>query len=262
MQKFFKIGEISKLYGIGVDSLRYYEEMGLIHPVRSESGYRLYSDRDIWRLNVIRDLRELGFGTDSIRHYLDFQNTDTALAMLAQEQQAIAKKMRMLEDLQKNVQGRMENIRIARALPLNTVTMKTFPPRKCFLTQQGYREEYEMDLLIREVQSRWDMPLNIIGNNQIGTLITLENQDPDSMAYRSVFVMDEKGNSTLPGGRYLSVCYQGAYEKSRDWIEKLLEYAREHGLSTGKTLLEILWIDIHTSLDEQEHITELQLSVE
>ena len=28
MKKFFKIGEISKLYGIGVDSIRYYEEIG------------------------------------------------------------------------------------------------------------------------------------------------------------------------------------------------------------------------------------------
>ncbi len=39
MKKFFKIGEISKLYGIGVDSIRYYEEIGIIKPERSESGY-------------------------------------------------------------------------------------------------------------------------------------------------------------------------------------------------------------------------------
>ena len=61
MKKFFKIGEISKLYGIGVDSIRYYEEIGIIKPERSESGYRHYSIHDIWRLNVIRDLRSIGF---------------------------------------------------------------------------------------------------------------------------------------------------------------------------------------------------------
>ena len=38
MKKFFKIGEISKLYGIGVDSIRYYEEIGIIKPERSESA--------------------------------------------------------------------------------------------------------------------------------------------------------------------------------------------------------------------------------
>ena len=48
MKNFFKIGEISKLYGIGVDSIRYYEEIGIIKPQRSESGYRYYSIHDIW----------------------------------------------------------------------------------------------------------------------------------------------------------------------------------------------------------------------
>ena len=54
MKKHFKIGEISKLYNIGVDSIRYYEEIGLIKPERSNSGYRYYSIHDIWRLNVSR----------------------------------------------------------------------------------------------------------------------------------------------------------------------------------------------------------------
>ena len=54
MKKYFKIGEISRIYDIGVDSIRYYEEIGIIKPERSESGYRLYSIHDIWRLNVIR----------------------------------------------------------------------------------------------------------------------------------------------------------------------------------------------------------------
>ena len=71
MKNFFKIGEISKLYGIGVDSIRYYEEIGIIKPQRSESGYRYYSIHDIWRLNVIRDLRSIGFTMEQIREYLD-----------------------------------------------------------------------------------------------------------------------------------------------------------------------------------------------
>ena len=43
MKKYFRIGEISRLYDIGVDSIRYYEEIGIIKPERSESGYRRYS---------------------------------------------------------------------------------------------------------------------------------------------------------------------------------------------------------------------------
>ena len=77
MKQYFKIGEISKLYQIGVDSLRYYEELGLLTPKRGKNGYRLYRLDDIWRLNVIRDLRGLGFSMERIREYLTNRSIDT-----------------------------------------------------------------------------------------------------------------------------------------------------------------------------------------
>ena len=61
MKDYYKIHEISKLYGIGVDSLRYYERLGGIRPGRDVNGYRLYSLKDMYKLNIIRDLRSLGF---------------------------------------------------------------------------------------------------------------------------------------------------------------------------------------------------------
>lgn len=65
MKNYYKINEISKLYNIGVDSLRYYEEIGILHPMRDKNRYRQYTTSDIYRLNMIRDLRNLGF---SMKH--------------------------------------------------------------------------------------------------------------------------------------------------------------------------------------------------
>ena len=89
MKKFFKIGEISKLYGIGVDSIRYYEEIGIIKPQRSKTGYRYYSIHDIWRLNVIRDLPSIGFTMEQIRKYLDQHTFSSSLSMLKDEKEVI-----------------------------------------------------------------------------------------------------------------------------------------------------------------------------
>lgn len=97
MKQYFKIGEISKLYKIGVDSIRYYEEIGLIQPERSESGYRHYSIHDIWRLNVIRDLRSIGFTMEQIREYLENHTTSSSLKLLEEEQEAIQNQMLHLE---------------------------------------------------------------------------------------------------------------------------------------------------------------------
>ena len=99
MKNFFKIGEISKLYGIGTDSIRYYEEIGMIQPKRSESGYRYYSIHDIWRLNVIRDLRSIGFTMEQIREYLKHHTVSSSLSMLEEEKKAIAAQIRASENI-------------------------------------------------------------------------------------------------------------------------------------------------------------------
>ena len=43
MKDLYKIHEIARLFRLHPDTLRYYEEKGLLHPVRGESGYRMYT---------------------------------------------------------------------------------------------------------------------------------------------------------------------------------------------------------------------------
>ena len=68
MKDYYKISEIARLYGIGVDSLRYYERLGILQPRRESNGYRLYSLKDMYKLNLIRDLRRLDFSMELPGH--------------------------------------------------------------------------------------------------------------------------------------------------------------------------------------------------
>ncbi len=66
-----KIGELSKKTGVSIDTVRYYEQRGLIPPaVRTQSGYRQYSGDDITRLNFIVQAKELGFTLEEISQLL------------------------------------------------------------------------------------------------------------------------------------------------------------------------------------------------
>ena len=71
MKQFYQIHELAKLFDLCPDTLRYYEEKGLLHPVRGENRYRMYGIQDVCTLNIIRSLRELGIPTRSIRAYLE-----------------------------------------------------------------------------------------------------------------------------------------------------------------------------------------------
>jgi len=70
----YRIGEVSSLLGLSVDTLRYYEKIGLLPPVsRTPSGIRLYSKQDISRLRFIRRAQVMNFSLDEIAQLLDMR---------------------------------------------------------------------------------------------------------------------------------------------------------------------------------------------
>jgi Cu(I)-responsive transcriptional regulator len=70
-----KIGDVASMTGASVDTLRYYEKIGLLKNIfRNESGVRLYSDRDISQLNFIKRAQRMNFSLDEIRDLLDMRN--------------------------------------------------------------------------------------------------------------------------------------------------------------------------------------------
>jgi MerR family mercuric resistance operon transcriptional regulator len=66
-----KIGEVSKLSGIGIETLRFYEKSGLLsRPARNPSGYRVYDGDVLERLAFIKRAQVLGFSLNEIRQVI------------------------------------------------------------------------------------------------------------------------------------------------------------------------------------------------
>ena len=75
---FYKIGEFSKLVGISVKTLRYYDECCVLKPSKIDTftGYRYYSDNDIMDCEFIKMLKSLDFTLDEIVRYKDCLDED------------------------------------------------------------------------------------------------------------------------------------------------------------------------------------------
>lgn len=69
-----RIGEVTKLLGISADTLRYYEKIGLLPPIgRTDSGIRVYEQRDLSRLRFIRRAQKMQFSLREIAELLNMR---------------------------------------------------------------------------------------------------------------------------------------------------------------------------------------------
>lgn len=68
-----QIGEVADAVGLSLRTIRHYEEVGLVPPSggRSPGGFRLYTDDDVERLRVVRQMKPLEFTLDEMRALLD-----------------------------------------------------------------------------------------------------------------------------------------------------------------------------------------------
>lgn len=66
-----KIGEVSKLTGSKIETIRYYERIRVIEPPPRRGAYRDYGSLDIERLRFVRRARQLGFSLQEVQALLD-----------------------------------------------------------------------------------------------------------------------------------------------------------------------------------------------
>ena len=95
------VHEVSRLTGVSIRTLQYYDRIGLLHPAGyTESGYRLYDDASLEKLQQILLFRELEFPLKEIRRIMENPDFDQAKA-LSQQIDLLTLRRRHLDDLLK-----------------------------------------------------------------------------------------------------------------------------------------------------------------
>jgi DNA-binding transcriptional MerR regulator len=134
------VGQVAERFAVTVRTLHHYDEIGLVRPHRTASGYRVYTDDDLERLRHAVVYRRLGFPLEEIGPLLDDPHTDVE-AHLRRQRAAVVTRLDEMRDLV---------AAIDRALGARMNGNALTPDEQKELFGEGFSDEYA-----REAEQRW-----------------------------------------------------------------------------------------------------------
>lgn len=266
----FLIGELSKLFGVGVDSIRYYEEVGILQPKRNpNNNYRLYTVEDVRKIVLIRELLNLNFSTEQIKEFTMNRSVDKTMQLLEKELQIVNEQILSLYETKTNLQNRLDTMRnLLNNYEEEVIHVLDLEERACIMVTDDNLPDIYVDYYVIKYMHRHRNHIETIGACDCYTL-DLPGSNPESLYYRTKnvffyapYLPEHECNYKLPAGRYLSITYRGPLKKTKELLPKLLEYAEQEHYTVLREPIEFCHIDDYETNNEEEYLIEIQLPVE
>lgn len=184
----YTIQKLGKLAGISTRTLRYYDEIKLLIPARiNSSGYRIYGQHEVNRLQQILFYRELGLGLEEIKAIIDASTFDEQLALENHHTQLL-EKQEQLNNLIQNVEKTIATLK-GETTMTNKEKFEGFKKKMVDDNEKKYgkeiREKYGNDTINKSNQKVMDMTeeemnaINKLGDEVISTLLlAMDSGDP------------------------------------------------------------------------------------
>lgn len=266
----FQIGDIARLFHLSVGTLRHYEKLGLLEPeyIDQETGYRYYSTRQFESLNTIRYLRVLDTPLDQIADFLHNRDIENIQELLHQQKEAVIKKRKELEIIERKIDHRLSQIEDAVTSELDVVKMLICPARRLTWIRNSLSLQSPLDLEvpIRQLVDKQKDALVFLG--KIGVGINREHLEARQyQKYDMVFMLldpeDEYEGKVeeVPEETCVSLRFCGSHSEAPLQYEKLREFIEENGLRIAGDSREITMIDYGLTNDTDKFVTEIQIPV-
>jgi len=267
MKDFFTIGDMSKLFHIKVETLRYYDKIGLLQPqyINAQTNYRYYSTQQFERLNSIKYLRALGVPISKLLDFFNYRELNTLVDMLNMQRTEIARKKRELEQIERKISRRLEQIEDAVTTPLDTIAETILPEWRIAFLRRDYALGDDIEYPISELINNYGMVGNIF-LGKIGLSISVSNLQASTFnCYSSIFMIledeDQKTSSEtmFPAREYLRIRFKGSHMDAEPYYLKLFAYMKSHHYELIGDSMEITLIDYGITNDTDKYVTEILL---
>lgn len=270
MNSTYTISEIADFFNISTQTLRYYDKIGLMKPVKTDesSGYRLYSGEQFDKLYLIRELKQLGLSLEQIKTYCETKDIRGLGRILDETSSSLDRQISELQSVKKHVDDYLRSIRLLEnAHGRSICEFRPIRERYAYAVDINFQAEHLLHYMniLQESFARSSLqhvePGHIIlgirsdelGKNNLDGYNFIGN-----MLKRPV---EDKNVRTFPEGLYAVACHLGNYDTIFDTYRKLLRYIRQHRCTISGDSLEISITDMAFTDNPDEFVTEIQIPV-
>lgn len=271
----YTIGDISKTFNVSVQTLRFYEKIGLFAPARrnEETGYRYYTWMQLEQLRLIIHLRSLGLPLKEIKYQLEVQNGDEYLRSMETYSDLIQKRISSDIELKEMIDKKIRIMRISRTMPQNTTLYMHFDEQTILKHWQPARNYDEHEQAVVGLLEQHAVQA---GFGRIGQFFSPDNYEtPEGeLLCAGLFATDDMFTpetrqlsgaalALIPAGTYAVLYYRRPTEETLPFVRQLLDEIKRDGYTHTGHIYRTLTCDVgRTNPDEDGYQAYIRIMVD
>lgn len=232
----FTIGQFAALHGINKKTLMWYDEIGLLKPAFiKDNGYRCYTFQQSDELETILILRDLQVPLAEIRDFMARRSAASLQAMLTEKLAEVAARIASLQDLQKIMTRRREEMRRLCALDIDAITLIYKEAQPLVLVPTGAQVSFSEEIE-RVLKALKTLAVKRMYDASYGAMLPVAAINAGAYDAYSALTIALPGLSSAdglhiqPAGWYLRAYHQGAWDGLPERYRALCAYAEQEGL--------------------------------
>ncbi|MCY6372227.1 MerR family transcriptional regulator [Clostridium ganghwense] len=272
MKDKLSIGEFAKLRNVTTETLRHYDRIGLLKPIKIDpkTGYRYYSILQHEELGTIKELRQLGMSIDEIKKYFNNRNLKQSFNILKDKHNELRKRIKELQQLEESIGEKIKHLEdISQVSDFHDIVIKEIKEREIVTFDKSIKNEIDLGYACIELENALKEISPIVASNRYGTI--RKQKDIESNKYTESVVMflfikdkeniDEKYIKKIPKGTYACMYYKGTIWDMEVNLQEMIEYIKKEGYRVCGDVLQIVQIDISVTDQSEEVLFEIQIPV-
>jgi len=258
------IKDFSDFTGINESTLRYYDKIGLLSPShRGENRYRYYLPVQIIQVNFIKVLVNLGVPLAVIKAMNKQRTPQDMLALLAQQETKLDKRLRELQAAYSIIHTFRDNIQTGIFAHEHDIRVQELDETRYILgaptnfssdSEPFYRPFMDFCNAATELNTNLNYPIG--GYHENMTAFVNAPGQPDRF-----YSLDPHGRHRRNAGRYLVAYRRGYYGEFDDIAQKMLSYAQENALAFHGPVFVIYLLDEVSIANPSQYLAQIVVGV-